>query len=157
LSSHEAPKSLRDGKFTCGDFRGIDYELLNLVLNLVSHAAEHFCSLVRQINGGIWVNDAPVSKVEREWEYWTPFLGRITDRDHVAETALNDCATLCGRCPEMSIPASFITSLAKGFKALGSTPALATSNRLFVRVRRKPSAIRLRVASPVERNRTLGF
>jgi len=55
------------------------------------------------------------------------------------------------------MPASFITSITRGFKLLGSTATLTTLNRSAVRVRRKPSAIRLRVALPVERNRTFGL
>ena len=51
-----------------------------------------------------------------------------------------DWATRCGSWPDMSTPASCITSLARGFKALGSTPALATSNRSPVTVRKNPSA-----------------
>jgi hypothetical protein len=86
LASHDALESLRNGKFRCRYFCGIDYELCNLVLNLVSHAAENFCFLLGQTTGGIRVNDAPLAKVQREGEYRTPFLGRITDRDHIAET-----------------------------------------------------------------------
>jgi len=71
--------------------------------------------------------------------------------------SFNDCATLLVFWPEISIPASFITSLARGLDALRSTPTLTTSNRSPVRLRRKPSAIKLRVALPVERNRTFGL
>jgi hypothetical protein len=71
--------------------------------------------------------------------------------------SFNDSATLFVFWFEMSIPASFITSLARGLDALRSTPTLTTSNRSPVSFRRKPSAIRLRVAFPVERNRTFGL
>jgi hypothetical protein len=59
--------------------------------------------------------------------------------------------------PRCRFPASLITSLARGLDALRSTPTLTTSNRSPVSFRRKPSAIKLRVAFPVERNRTFGL
>ena len=71
--------------------------------------------------------------------------------------SFNDCATLFVFWPEMSIPASFITSLARGLEALRSIPTLTISNRSPVRLRRKPSAIKLRVALPVDRNRTFSL
>lgn len=71
--------------------------------------------------------------------------------------SFNDCATLLGFWPEISISASIITALARGFEVLGSPPTLTISNLSAVKLRRKPSAIRPRVASPVDRNRTLGL
>ncbi|HWJ18187.1 MAG TPA: hypothetical protein VNR65_05600, partial [Geobacterales bacterium] len=77
--------SLRDGEFTCCDLCGIGHELFNLVLDLVSDAAVHFFLLIGQSTGGIWVYDIPVQNAEREGKYRIPFLGRITDGDHMAE------------------------------------------------------------------------
>jgi hypothetical protein len=77
--------SLRDGEFTYFHLRGSGYELFNLILDLVSDAAEHLLFLVDQSTGGIWVYDIPVQNAEREWEYRAPFLVRITDGDHMAE------------------------------------------------------------------------
>src|ERR1700691_4074434 len=81
-----ATDSLSNGEFSCLDLCGIGYEFSDLVLNLISHAAKYFCSLFRQSICCVWVDDAPVSKVEREGEYRTSFLGRIADGDHIAET-----------------------------------------------------------------------
>ena len=52
--------SLRDGEFTCFYFSGISYELSNLILNFVSHAAESLCFLFWQTSGTIGVDDIPV-------------------------------------------------------------------------------------------------
>jgi hypothetical protein len=120
--THKPLVSLGDGKFSCLCLCGILYELVNLVLNFISHATKNFCSLLGQSRGSIWVDDVPVSKMEREGKYRTPFLGRITDGDHVAETSFTDCAALFDFWSEMSMPASFMTSLAKGFKAPGFDP-----------------------------------
>jgi hypothetical protein len=64
---------------------GIGYELFNLVLNLVSDAAEYFFFLVDQTTGGMWIYDIPVQNTEREGEYRVSFLGCVTDRDYMAE------------------------------------------------------------------------
>jgi hypothetical protein len=136
---------------------GIGHELFNLVLNLVSDKAEYFFFLVDQSIGGIWIYDIPVQNSEGEGEYRVSFLGCVTDGDPWPNGSFNDSATLFVFWPEMSIPASFVTSLARGLDALRSTPTLTTSNRSPVSFRRKPSAIRLRVAFPVERNRTFGL
>src|SRR5208337_4870163 len=95
-----AVDSSRDGEFTCLCLWGIGYELSNLVPDLVSHAAESFCFLFGQSTGGIWVDDTPVQNAEREGEYRIPFLGRITDCNHVTETffqRLRDALRLLAR------------------------------------------------------------
>src|ERR1700722_3917399 len=65
---------------------GIGDEFSDFVLDLISHAAKYFCSLFRQSLCGVWVDDAPVPKMEREGENRTSFLGRVTDDDHITET-----------------------------------------------------------------------
>jgi hypothetical protein len=79
------PCSLRNGKFTCFGLCGIGYELFNLVVDLVSDAAEHFFFLIEQSTSGIWVYDIPVQNAKRKGEYRTPFLGRITNGNHMAD------------------------------------------------------------------------
>ena len=85
LTNSKARDFLRDGKFSCLCLCGFGYELLNLVPNFVSHVSEDSYSLLGQSTGAIWVDDIPVSNMEREGEYRTPFLGGITDGNHVAE------------------------------------------------------------------------
>ena len=80
-----ANPSLRNREAARFDLCGIGDELLNLVLDLVSDAAEHFFFLIGQSTGGIWVHDIPVQNVEGEGEYRAPFLIRITDGDYAAE------------------------------------------------------------------------
>jgi len=84
-SASQGLYSLRDGEFTCFDLCGIGHELFNLVLDLVSDAAEHFFLLIEQTICGIWIYDISVQNTEREGEYRAPFLGRITDGDYMAE------------------------------------------------------------------------
>ena len=66
-------------------------------------------------------------------------------------------STIFDRCPDISIPISFITATASGCTPLGSLPALAASKRLLYRALRYPSAIWERTELCTQINRTRGF
>jgi len=85
------------------------------------------------------------------------FLRVVADGEHVIETLAREFIhrLRLDRCPEISMPSSFMTAIASGRTWPGFVPALSTSKRSQASCRNRPSAIWLLAELRVHRMRTL--
>jgi hypothetical protein len=73
------------------------------------------------------------------------------------QLSFTDCAMVFGSWAEMSMPASFITSFARGYQGAAFGRRTRYIKLVAREIAQKTSAIKLRVALPVERNKTFGL
>jgi len=128
--------------------------LLNEVLDVPPDliADPHGCGIQTEI-GMFRVFQIPMKAVNSSGKNRTLRLfPAIAKLDQEGESQPKNSATSFVRCWEM--PISTIASIAVGLSSFGDPPALTTSNCSPAILRRKPSAICVRLEFPVQRNRT---
>ena len=127
-------KSTRRSLFSCQCSMGL-HQFLNTLLNLVSRCSKLFDWLA------VWIVNKPVlEQLSRRPSFWK-IDSATTKRNHYIEVHGLKSERGLEVWPEISIPASRITSTAVELTMLDSRPALTTSKDPAPKLRAKPSAI----------------